>query len=186
MENMFELLLAEQRKADLQRILRCNEKTGQYGLTLTEKDARELMACREDSLKESRRVEFGESILPAVIEFFCDSAYIHQDQYVEVLGQLQELFYTFKNESRDELTDAELLDFMRRQFENICFGDLDYLSGTCLERFARAVRSGWQCGMQRGRRDEYTLGEPNNDYGELDEETRWEYEVYRVKLEDVE
>ncbi len=70
MENMFELLLAEQRKADLQRILRCNEKTGQYGLTLTEKDARELMACREDSLKESRRVEFGESILPAVIEVF--------------------------------------------------------------------------------------------------------------------
>ena len=103
-----------------------------------------------------------------------------------MLGQLQELFYTFKNESRDELTDAELLDFMRRQFENICFGDLDYLGATCLERFARAVRSGWQCGMQRGRRDEYTLGETDNDYGELDEETRWEYEVYRVKLEDVE
>ncbi len=96
MENLFELLLAEQRKADLQRILRCNERTGQYGLTLTETDARELMACRENSLKESRRVEFGESILPAVIEFFCDSAYIHQDQYVEVLGQLQELFYIFK------------------------------------------------------------------------------------------
>ena len=109
MENMFELLLTEQRKADLQRILRCNEKTGQYGLALTEKDARELMACREDSLKESRRVEFGESILPAVIETFCDSAYIHQDQYVEVLGQLQELFYMYKNESQDKLTDACLL-----------------------------------------------------------------------------
>lgn len=30
-------------------------------------------------------------------------------------------------------------------------------------------------------------GEADNDYGKLDEETAWwEYEVYRVKLEDVE
>ena len=96
MENLFELLLAEQRKADLQRILRCNERTGQYGLTLTETDARELMACRENSLKESRRVEFGESILPAVIEFFCDSAYIHQDQYVGCSASFRNYFTHLK------------------------------------------------------------------------------------------
>ena len=42
----------------------------------------------------------------------------------------------------DELSDDELLEFMKSQYEEICFGDLDYLKGTCLERFAREVRSG--------------------------------------------
>lgn len=184
MEDILTLILADQRKKELQRVIDCNGKTERYGLTLTEQEAQELMAGRADSLRESRRVEFGGSILPAVIEAFCDSAYVQQDDYVEVLNQLQEIFYQFKNESQDQLTDGELLDFMRRQFDNICCGDLDYLSGTCLERFARAVRSGWQCGMQHSLRDEYSLREADDDYGALDEETRWEYGVYRVKLED--
>ncbi|MBS6953087.1 MAG: hypothetical protein KH230_07615 [Enterocloster asparagiformis] len=185
MENIFALLLTERRKEEVQRILKCNEMTQRYGLTLTRQEAGELMACRTDSLKESGRVELGESVLPAVIEAFCDSAYICQDNYVEVINRLQELFYLYKNESADQLTDGELLDFMRKQFDDICFGDLDYLGGTCLERFARAVRAGWQCGMQRRPRDEYSLRETDGDYGELDEETRWEYEIYRLKLENL-
>ena len=124
MENIFAQLLTERRKEEVQRILKCNEMTQRYGLTLTGQEAGELMACRTDSLKESGRVELGESVLPAVIEAFCDSAYICQDNYVEVINRLQELFYLYKNESADQLTDGELLDFMRKQFDDICFGDL--------------------------------------------------------------
>ena len=50
-----------------------------------------------------------------------------------------ELFYEFRNETDDRLTDDELLAFMKEQFEGVCFGDLEYLGGTCLERFAASV-----------------------------------------------
>ena len=74
---------------------------------------------------------------------------------------------------------------MRRQFDDICFGDLEYLRDTCLERFARAVRSGYQCNMQHRLRDEYALKDTENEYETFDEETRWEFEVYKIKLEDM-
>lgn len=43
----------------------------------------------------------------------------------------------------DEITDDELLEFMREQFENVCYGDFDYLEGTCLDLFAQAIRAGY-------------------------------------------
>ena len=184
-DEMFGLMLVKQQKKELQRVLSCNEKTEKYGLSLTAENARELMACRSDALKESRRIEFGEGILPDLIFAFCDSDFINQDNYMETLSQLQEIFYLYKNESMDGLTDAELLKFMRTQFDGACFGDLDYLRETCLERFARAVRAGHQNQMQRRPRDEYALRETEDEYRELDEETRWEREVYFQKLEDL-
>ncbi|MFP3156494.1 DUF6323 family protein [Lachnospiraceae bacterium ZAX-1] len=182
--NIYELMFMEPQKQEIQRIIDCNEKTQQYGLALTKEDAHTLMVSRQNSLKENQRVEFGKSILPDIIDAFCDSQYIMQDNYMETLAQIQDIFYLYKNESEDELTDAELMDFMKKQFEETCFGDLDYLKGTCLERFAKAVRSGYQSQMQHRLRDEYTLRDVENEYSKLSEETRWEYEVYKQKLED--
>lgn len=184
MDEMFDLMLVEQQKKEVAKILACNEKSSRYGLVLREEEVKELMVCRKDSLKENQRIEFGEGILPVVIDAFCDSDYINQENYTEMLGQLQEIFYLYKNESQDELTDVELIDFMRKQFDTVCFGDLEYLRGTCLERFSRAVRSGYQCQMQHRLRDEYTLRDVENEYEKWDEETRWEYELYTQRLED--
>ena len=184
-DGIFDLMLVEQQKKEVQRVIACNEKTEQFGLSLTAENARELMVCRSDALKESRRIEFGEGILPDLIFAFCDSDFINQDNYMETLSQLQELFYLYKNESQDGLTDVELIKFMRKQFDETCFGDIDYLRETCLERFSKAVRAGHQNQMQRRLRDEYTLREMENEYEDLDEETRWEREVYFQKLDDL-
>lgn len=118
-----------------------NQKTQQFGLVLTEQDAKLLVEARGEELRRQQRVEFGESILSKLIFTFCDSEYIFQDNYVETIIRLQEIFYIFKNETMDELTDDELLTFMRKQFENVCHGDLEYLEGTCLSNFARAIRA---------------------------------------------
>lgn len=50
----------------------------------------------------------------------------------------------YKNEMQDEITDEELLNFMKEQFETVCYGDLDYLEGTCLDIFAQAIRAGYR------------------------------------------
>ena len=184
-DQMFEFMLAEQQKKEIKNIISCNDKTSKYGLALTEEEVDQLMIRKKNVLRESQRVEFGEGILPDIINAFCNSDYINQDNYMDTLSQLQEIFYLYKNESQDELTDSELIDFMRKQFDDICFGDLDYLKETCLERFTRAVRAGYQCQMQHRLRDEYTLRDVENEYGKWDEETRWQYEVYRQKLEDM-
>ena len=92
------------------------------------------------------------------------------------------IFFTpYKNEFLDQITDSELLEFMRVQFDEVCRGDLDYLAETCLERFSRAVRSGYVTRAQKQARDEYRLGTADNEYQQFDEEERWAYELYRMK-----
>ena len=95
-----------------------------------------ILAERKNALAEQRRIEFGAGIAIKIIYEFCDSEYIHQSNYVETIIRLQEIFYLYKNEMHDEITDDELLHLMKEQFENICFGDLDHLESTCLANFA--------------------------------------------------
>lgn len=78
-----------------------------------------------------------------IIYSFCDSSYINQSNYVETLSRLQEVFYLYKNEMHDEITDEELLNFMREQFDDVCAGDINYLEKTCLDLFAQAIRAGY-------------------------------------------
>lgn len=67
-----------------------------------------------------------------------------QENYADTLMRLQDIFYLYKNESLDELTDDELLEYMKEKFDGICAGDLDYLEGTVLDTFAREVRDRYE------------------------------------------
>lgn len=185
MEDMLKFMLETQNKKEVSNILACNEKSEKFGLQLSIEEVTVLLQERKRVLKETGRVEMGVGILPEIIQEFCDSDYIHSDNYKATLEELQEIFYVYKNETKDELTDSELLQFMRKQFDEICFGDLEYLKTTCLERFARAVRSGYHSEMQKRLRDEYETRPPENEYRRFDEEIRWEEEVYKQKLEDL-
>ncbi len=121
-------------------LLECNRYTQQFGLSLTKEDAQLLVTERVDSLRQHRRVEFGEGILAKLIFTFCDSPFISQNHYVEIIGRLQDIFYLYKNESMDVLSDDELLSFMKEKFDGECQGSADYLEDTVLEAFARKMR----------------------------------------------
>ena len=133
-----------QDEKSLAKILETNQETEQYGLVLSEEDAKSLVAWRAKSLKEQKRVEFSGGITEKLIREFCDSEYIGQEEYVEIIARLQDIFYLYKNEMMDEITDDELLHVMKELFEMVCFGDLEYLESTCLDNFARAIRAGYQ------------------------------------------
>lgn len=158
-----------QTRKEMARILSCNEKTQEFGLTLTDDEAGQLVECRNETLREQKRVEFGESILPELIMAFCDSAYLEEDDYAATLMELQEVFFLFKNESMDYVTDHELLTFMREQFDDVCYGSVEYLESTCLERFSRAVRAGY-----RG----YKKSQGKGEYTRVSQEKRWDRELY--------
>ena len=160
----------------IQKILEVNQKTARYGLELTEADAKTLSETRNSELRRQQRIEFGEGILPKLIDAFCDSPYMDQGTYVETLIRLQEIFFLYKNEMLDEISDDELLQFMREQYDDICFGDLDYLEGTCLNHFAQAIRAGY-----RG----FRVTQGRGEYSQFDEFKRWDHELYLEVLKDL-
>jgi hypothetical protein len=164
-----EIYQLKNKQNELAQLLTCNEKTEQFGLTLSTDQANELTISRDNSLKKYERVEFGKGILEALIFEFCDSQYINQEEYLTTLIELQDIFYAFKNASEDKLTDDELLVFMREQFESVCFGDLEYLSETCLPIFTEAIRAGYT-GYQK------TGGQ--HEYAQFDLVKRWDKDTY--------
>lgn len=168
------VLLQEQDQ--LATVVKTNETTEQFGLSLTEQDAKLILEERKNSLMEQKRIEFGEGIAAKIIYEFYDSDYIHQSNYVDTIVRLQEIFYLYKNEMQDEITDDELLHLMKEQFENICFGDLDYLESTCLANFAKAIRAGY--GGYKGS-DGY------GEYSKFDDVKRWDYELYLETLREL-
>lgn len=140
MDEMMELMLIQQQKQELAQVLECNSYTTKFGLSLSGEEAKELLKARISSLKRQERVEFNGGILPKLIFGFCDSPYVYQDNYVETLERLQEIFYLYKNECMDELNDDELLQYMLHHFNGDCQGSLDYLEETCLDELAKKVR----------------------------------------------
>lgn len=124
----------------IQKIVEMNERTEKFGLVFTEEEAKNLVKMRRESLQEQQRVEFGEGILPKLIDTFCDSPYIDRNNYMDTIIKLQEIFYLYKNESMDELSDDELLEYMKEAFDGVCEGSLEYLEETVLDGFARDIR----------------------------------------------
>ncbi|MCI2056361.1 MAG: DUF6323 family protein [Oscillibacter sp.] len=135
---------------------RCNEASGRFGLTLTEQQGLALAQHRSETLKACGRVEFGGSILPKLVRTFCDSPYLMQENYESELWELQDLFYAFKNESGETLTDEELLLAMRSAYNGPAGGAAEYLAGVRLSELCRESRTG-------------TAPEERRDSGEVQE-----------------
>ena len=101
-----------------------------------------LMEQRTDILKQTGRIEFGEGILVKLVDHFCDSPYLSQGEYEETLLALQELFYNYKNECRDLLSDDELLEAMCLIYNEVSCGSTEFLADIPWEEMYRVGRTG--------------------------------------------
>ncbi len=120
----------------------CNELSSNFGLTLTGDQMLRLTERRFKALKSTGRVEFGEGVLTKLVFAFCDSPFISPDNYEDTLAELQDIFYYFKSEAMESLTDDELIDTMKSSFDGKAQGSLEYLSGTLLENLCRGIHGG--------------------------------------------
>ena len=139
-ENML-LPLQQQLTLAYQEVRECNAYSSNFGLSLSETEIAELVTCRAEALRTSGRIEFGGGILPKLIQAFCDSPYINQENYAGTLADLQEAFYYFKTEAMDRFSDDELIEYMVKVFNGRAQGSAEYLSGTSLEALARYART---------------------------------------------
>lgn len=130
-------------KQSVNEVMKCNEVTVNFGLVLTEKQAIALVKTRLFSLKENGRIEFSGGVIDKIIYEFCDSPYISMHNYEETLHELLRIFYYFKNETADLISDDELIKKMKSEFDGVCQGSLELLSGRELDKLARHLRYGY-------------------------------------------
>ena len=141
MDNNIFLPLQQQLLSAHQEIRECNAYSRKFGLVLSETEITDLVISRAEALRASGRIEFGGGILPKLIEAFCVSPYIEQENYADTLAELQEAFYYFKTEAMDYFSDEELIEYMVKVFNGRAQGSAEYLSGTSLEALARYART---------------------------------------------
>ena len=142
MEENYLDIVNKRKQIEIANIKKCNEYTSKYGLVLSDNQISNLLERRKETLKETGRVELRVGIIDKLIKEFCDSPYINQENYAETLYELIEMFYEYKNETMDLITDDELIEFMKKSFDGICQGDLEYLSGTVMYRMRENLLSG--------------------------------------------
>lgn len=143
MKGSFSLIpAAVAEKIAVTEIIQCNGITSRFGLILNESDAAELAKTRSDALEAMGRIEFSGGIINKIITAFCDSPYLNQVNYTETLNVLLEAFYYFKNETLDEMDDDELIDIMKKSFNQTCRGSVDLLMTRDLENLSRRIRFG--------------------------------------------
>lgn len=130
-------------KQAIEAIEKCNDLTYRFGLTLSRAEAVELVKTRNNALKSNGRIEFGGGIINKLIEEFCDSPNISMHNYSDTLHELTELFYYYKNETLDLMSDDELIKYMKESFDGKCQGSLELLSGRELANMAYNLRCGY-------------------------------------------
>ena len=138
--NLFESNLLE--KQIYNDISKCNELTTEYGLMLQEEDVKEIIKTRNIALEKSGRIEFNGQIINKIIMIFCDSPYISQHNYSDTINELVEIFYNYKNETLDYISDDELIEIMKEYFDDYCQGSLELLEGKVLYKIADNIRNG--------------------------------------------
>ena len=154
MDTNFSLALVDmQKKQAINELSQCNTKTAQYGLYLSDQQIDTMVMSRFNALKDTGRIEFGTGILKKLVDAFCSSPYISQENYVDTIIELQDIFYYFKNESMERISDDELIEYMKSHFDEECQGSLEYLMGTSLEELCRDLRYGrkYPFGKRNGR-----------------------------------
>jgi len=124
------------------KILDLNEVSREYGLVLSAEDARDLSEIRERSLRENERLEIGLGAMEGVIRRFSQSAFVNQENYAYIIGEITDLFYYIKTETDDKISDNELLDEMYLRFEQRCRGSMDLLIGREAEVLIRKINAG--------------------------------------------
>lgn len=132
------LVVREQFLAELRA---ANETSSRYGLKLSEQSMQALAQTRTRALLDHGRVELGASAVSALVEGFCDSPFLLQENYEATLAELLDAFYYFKNASGERVADDELIAAMRMRYDAYD-GAVEGVTGTTLEALCLARRFG--------------------------------------------
>ena len=140
-QDLNQALVLRMQEQFLEELRGVNAVSARFGLRLSEQGMRELAQARTHALTDHGRVELGASAVKNIVDGFCDSPYLLQEDYEATLLELVDAYYYFKNACGDQLTDEELILAMRKLFDAYD-GSVEAVIGTSLEALCRARRFG--------------------------------------------
>lgn len=117
-----------------------NNATNRFGLALTQTQMLALNERRVKALANTGRIEFGEGILQQLVIKFCASPYLDNHNYESTLAELQDIFYHFKSECHDSITDDGLLCAMAALFDGKAGGSTRYIEDIDPREMKKLVR----------------------------------------------
>lgn len=126
-ENFSLDVIRNESQKEISKIIECNEFLKKYGLRITPEDVKVIIEKRNEALKKSGRIETSNEIVSRLIKEFCDSSYISNENFLETINELIEAFYYYKTETKNKISDEELIKFMREHYEKTANGDISYL-----------------------------------------------------------
>lgn len=98
-----------------------------------------LRSHEAQALARCGRVDFGGGVLAKLTQAFADSPHIQREELAQTLAELTELFYEFKNATRDALSDDELLRAMAALFDGPAQGSVERLGDANASLLLRAA-----------------------------------------------
>lgn len=122
-----------------QLYLELNQDINSFHNSLTISEIKEIITERNNILVNYGLVELSVDVIKKLIKSFSSSPYIIQENYMDTLVELQEIFYYAKRETDDKLGDDMLIKLMEKNFNNGCRGSLDLL-WVSIERYATKFR----------------------------------------------
>jgi hypothetical protein len=68
------------------------------------------------------------------------SAYVIQDNYVDTVTEMYEIFHVIKNACSDFVSDEEVIEAMMVYYEHVCKGSTEFLMGKGIEKILSNYR----------------------------------------------
>lgn len=118
----------------------CIRRLESFGLVLTDAALEALQAGRAAALRDTGRVELGHGILPQLVEAFCDAPDLTQENLMDELLLLQDIFYHWKSEAGDCVPDDEILALLRRAYDERARGRAEGLASFTLREMKEVLR----------------------------------------------
>jgi hypothetical protein len=122
------------RENRINELLQSKDVLKKHGLVLTPSDAEEIIAARGIVLENQGRIELDMNVSKILMNRIAMSSYVNQDNYVETVNEMYEIFHYIKNASSDLVSDEEVIDAIMVYYDKVCGGSTDFVMGKGIEK----------------------------------------------------
>ncbi|MCH3963351.1 MAG: DUF6323 family protein [Clostridium sp.] len=123
-------------------IIKLNKQLKKEGIVLTVKDAKEIITERDKTLKSTGRMEINMDVIHSIIKEVGKSPYVNQENAVETVNDIYEVFHYLKNSTSDLLSDSEILESIMFFYNEIYRGSIELVMGKGVEKIVCNFKNG--------------------------------------------
>lgn len=127
-------------QATVERLLTLNASLNVYALSISQETAIALIESKQKMMFAHRRFELNDTLLEKIITVFADSPYFNQEDMIELVEDLMDIFLYFKAECSEAISDSDLLYFMKKAFDGPCSGSTDLLANISLQKLCQVFK----------------------------------------------